>query len=232
MILKFSLDVDLNIETMEECKFETETTVEEMQPKEKREVPKVYTAFGRTFPTPQGAIFTSNNEELVKDLRICSVEGASCIYVQEKDFPLEAVRDFWLYFRSSFQVVKKYGKPPTAIDTLGQWEMYHTYTVFEPFFLEFIEVDEKTNPKSSLFLKMISHDGSQFIISRLKPDGQKKYDAKFLVYNFPGTENIKEMPCERFRDMLEEKTGKTLEELTLNGKVITTLIMTGCEVVQ
>ncbi len=201
-------------------------------PKENREVPQVYSAFGKTFRVTPGNTFTVETQGLIQDLKSCVLKAASAIYIEEKDFPLEVLRDLWLYFRSINPTsLEKYGPPLTKIDNLGHLKLYTVYREFEPLFLEFITMDDKTDPNSPLFLRMIYPDHSEFIVWRLKTEDQKKHGVKFLTYTLSGLKDEEKtnMPCEPFREKLKEITGRSLEELVLTGQLITNLIMAESE---
>ena len=193
-------------------------------PKQERESIQTYTAFGQVFRVTDISKFDMDSQSLRKDSEQCSHYMLSVAYIVEKEVSHELLRDLWLYFRSiDFTCLEKYGKPKTMLTNLGSSKLHNLYKQVKDCFSDFISIDIDEN--QPLMLRMIYPNGDEFIIRRLYGEERLKLDLVFVTMFLPLSKYVTETEkssynIEAFRESLEKKTFKTIEELNKTGQVI------------
>jgi hypothetical protein len=197
-------------------------------PQEDREEIKTYTAFDKTFRVTEGTQLSLERESFIQDYEKSNHYLMSAIYITEKPVSHELLGDTWLYFRStSYNSLEKYGKPNTILDSLGSYKVQYFYYQISECFQKFIDFDNDKN--SVLMLRLVYPNGDEFIIKRLYGEEKLKVGFEFVTCFLPLSQYVTDSDqtsynIESFRPMLEEKCGKTVEELNEVGQVLLVIV--------
>lgn len=201
--------------------------------KVEKEPDNVYSAFGKLYRVTETKNINVGTDQIIKDYDNSVSSLRAVIYIKDKTVSHEFLRDLWLHFRSTdITSLEKYGAPSTVVDSLGSMEGYELHHILRPIFLDFISLDGKIDENSPLMLRFIYRNGDEFVIRRQHGEELEKFNFKFVTMFLPLSEYLKDgdntgYNIEPFREQLESKANKTIEQMSEDGQILPVTLCIG-----
>ena len=195
-----------------------------------------YEVFGESYLATESKLFNLPACKLLAGFKEATHYPSSVIYFPDKEVPHKLLEDFWLYFRTTdINSLEKYGNPRHPIVELPTYRLYQVYFNFMDCFSRFIAIDDDHSDSSeeTLMMRIIYPNGDTFIIKRVYGELMQKVGSPFVtsfirIADYP-VPNIEESTDKKtatdylidsFREQLETRLNKTVEELNQTGQVL------------